>query len=99
MPPDVVTATSAGPADSGGVVTVIDVDVPDMTVAGAPAKVTVAPSKLAPEITTDVPPLVDPEFGRTEVMAGDGVELAANCREPIVHAFGPGVRFGRRAFT
>ena len=81
---------------SNVVVTVIDEPLPDTTVAGAPAKVTaVTPSRFAPEIRTDVPPFVDPEFGRTEMMTGAGAKLAASCREPIVHASGPDVRVGR----
>jgi len=46
-------------------------------VAVVPPKVTVAPAaKFVPVIVTEVPPLVEPEFGETAVTVGDPLDGA-----------------------
>jgi len=72
-----LTVTSTSPAPAAGVTTVISVGVSDVTVPAVLPKVTEAPaSKSVPAIVTVVPPLVDPEFGATEVIVGlDGVAV------------------------
>ena len=69
FPTGVTTKTFRSPADSAGEVAVICVlELNVKLVAGVPAKYTeVAPLKLVPVMTTEVPPAVGPAFGLTEV--------------------------------
>jgi hypothetical protein len=71
-PSGLVTVTFTAPADSGGVVAVIEVE--EFTVADAAAvgpKLTVEPgTKFVPVIATEVPPVVDPWFVPSEVTVG-----------------------------
>ena len=71
-PPEPVNTTFTALAVPDGVTTVIEValtltiEVPD-----APPNVTAeVPVKLVPVIVTDVPPLVEPDEGATEVIVG-----------------------------
>src|SRR5512141_2496986 len=61
-------ATSTGPGACGGVVARICDDVTDVTVAGLPPNVTVAPAwKPDPAMVTGVPPMEGPVFGLIDV--------------------------------
>ena len=72
VPPVVVTRTSTVPADPAGAVAVICVALLTVKpVAAVPPKVTaVAPERLVPVMTTEVPPAVGPAVGETEVTVG-----------------------------
>src|SRR4051812_21451775 len=72
VPPAVVTAMSAGPAVSAGVVAVIEVALTTVMLSAAtPSKVTpVAPVKFVPLIVTAVPPVVGPLPGLKDVTVG-----------------------------
>src|SRR5512138_3552990 len=64
---------ATAPAACGGAVTVIDVEVDEITAAAAPPKLTLAPAaKLAPEMVTAVPPRSGPLDGVAELTAGGG---------------------------
>jgi hypothetical protein len=66
-----VTTTSTLPGICGGVVTKIDVSLTDMTVAMIPPNVTFAPeANPAPLIDMELPPMVVPELGLTDVIDG-----------------------------
>ena len=70
-PDAVVATTSAAPAACAGTVTVIEVAVFEVIVAGVPPKVTeLAPLRLVPVNVTDVPPAVGPLAGDTAVSVG-----------------------------
>jgi hypothetical protein len=73
LPPGVVTVTVTVPALPPGLVTVIWVPESALTFAAAPPKLTVAPLRLAPLITTVVPPWVLPLDGEIAVIVGAGV--------------------------
>lgn len=72
VPPTVVTATLFVPAVFEGDVAVIWDELSTLKLdAAVPPKLTaVAPEKLAPEITTTVPPDRGPDDGLTELMVG-----------------------------
>lgn len=73
-PSEFVTTKVTAPAEWPGVFAVIDVLLATvMFVAAVPPNFTVAPeAKFVPVIVTPVPPLVDPEFGETDVTVGAG---------------------------
>ena len=71
LPPGVVTTTSTAPAARAGVVTVTEVDERVPMVAATPARVTaVVPDRFVPVRVTEVPPLVVPAVGLSEVRVG-----------------------------
>ena len=73
MPFAVFITTSCTPNKPDGVVTVIEVAVSLVIVAATPPIVTeVALARLAPVMVTAVPPAVEPELGKSEVIFGDG---------------------------
>jgi hypothetical protein len=71
-PAGVVTTTLTFPADPDGVTQVAFVALVTLKLEQAlpPTVIAVAPVKFAPEITIDVPPAVEPEFGVTEETVG-----------------------------
>ena len=93
VPPTVVTATLFAPAVPAGVLAVIDVALTTATlVAATPLKVTlVEPEKFVPVMVIAVPPLVGPEVGVMEEIAGADVEdfRAMVCIEPPAIAVTP----------
>ena len=62
------------PADSAGLVAVMEVDelTVNVVVGEVPKSTAVAPVKLVPVIVTEVPPAVVPELGLTPVTVGGG---------------------------
>ena len=74
VPEDVTTVTSTVPADSAGLVAVIEVaELTVKFVAAVPPKlIAVAPVRLVPVIVTEVPPAVVPEVGLMDVTVGGG---------------------------
>ena len=73
LPPGVVTVTVTVPAFPAGLVTVILVAESALIVVAALPKLTVAPPRLVPLITTVVPPWVLPLDGEIAVIVGAGV--------------------------
>ncbi len=72
VPPGVVTVMSVCQAGSAGEVAVRELAEPTVkeVAAVAPNMTAVAPVRLVPVITTDVPPAVDPVAGLTPVIVG-----------------------------
>ncbi len=72
VPPVVVTETLTVPADPEGVVAVICVALSTVKEAASvePNLTAVAPVKLVPVITTEVPPAVGPEVGEIPEIVG-----------------------------
>ena len=76
VPEDVTTVTSTVPADSAGLVAVIEVDELAVIVpAVVPKSTAVAPIRLVPVMVTEVPPAVVPEVGDIEVTVGADVTV------------------------
>ena len=73
-----------GPADSAGLVTVIEVDELAVIVpAVVPKSTAVAPVRLVPVMVTEVPPAVVPEVGVIEVTVGAEVTVVERMRAPV----------------
>ncbi len=72
VPPEVVTVTSTVPADSSGLIAVMEVDetTAKLVALVVPKSTVVAPVKPVPVMVTLVPPAVVPEIGLTSVTAG-----------------------------
>ena len=77
VPPAVVTKTLAVPALPAGVLQVAVVLLVTLKAEHAepPTEMPVAPIKLVPVMVMDVPPVVDPLVGETEVTVGGSVEI------------------------
>ncbi len=74
VPAGVVTVTSTWPEPAGAAAVICPALLTAKLAAGvAPNETPVAPLKLVPEMTTDVPPPAGPLFGLTPVTAGGGV--------------------------
>ena len=66
LPAEVVTTTSTAPADTAGVVTVMDVSEEAVTAPAIPPKVTEeGDASFQPPSVTEVPPAVEPVVGET----------------------------------
>lgn len=94
VPLGVVTLTSTVPDDCEGLVAEIWVSLSTVKVAPTVPNLTVvAPVKLAPVIVTDVPPLVGPLPGETELTAGadGGGAVYVNWSAGLVALVPPGV--------
>ena len=77
VPPTVITVTSTTPADSAGVVAVINVELltVKLVAAEAPNLTAVAAVRFMPVIVTDVPPPIGPWFATTLVTVGAATKV------------------------
>jgi hypothetical protein len=77
VPPGVVTEIVTAPADLAGLTAVIEVDEVTLKLVAAvePKLTAVAPVKLVPVMTTEVPPAVGPAVGVKLVMVGTGTNV------------------------
>jgi hypothetical protein len=82
--PATVTVTSEKPDEFAGAVTRIEVELLEITVAGVPPKLTVAPlAKFIPAMSTTVPPVVGPDAGMMPVTVGTAVDAKLTEQETV----------------